>query len=151
MVVTEKGEAVTRTTLKTMTIEIAYTEQRENHGTMILLRYGSYYTYGIAPSSQSSWTFTGFHVTYTLGGTCVPWCFPQCYSVNTIRSIHNIFPRLLTFPLARVYQHTSVLDVEVSLTCSERRARLSPRAMVPSTSKINSGLANPRWWIHFER
>ena len=47
---------------KDLTVEIAYTEQRENHGTMILhgvsysayaLRYGSYCRYEIAPSNQS--------------------------------------------------------------------------------------------------
>ena len=46
-----------------MTRFIVYTEQGENHGTMVLhgvsysactLRYGSYGRYGIAPSSQSS-------------------------------------------------------------------------------------------------
>ena len=39
--------------------------------------------------------------------------FPlQCSAVNVISYIH-IFSRLLTFLQARVYQHTSVLDVEV--------------------------------------
>ena len=64
-------------------------------------------------------------------------------------ALYTLFPRLLIFPLARVYQHTSVLITEVSLTSYGRRASLSPRAMAPSTSKIYSGLANPRWWIHF--
>ena len=54
--------------LLTLSVEIAYTEPRMNHGTMILhrvsysaytLRHGSYYTYGIAPSSQPSMTFSG--------------------------------------------------------------------------------------------
>ena len=49
-----------------VSLDIAYTKQRENHGTMILqrvsffaytYRYGSYCTYGIVPSSQSSLTF----------------------------------------------------------------------------------------------
>ena len=56
------------------------------------------------------------------------------------------------FPLARVHQYTSgVLSAEVPLTCYGRRARLSPRAMVPSPSKKNSGLAKPRWRVHLER
>ena len=58
-----------------------------------------------------------FYLTCTLGGTYGPLCFPQCYAVDTIRSIHNIFPRFLTFPLARVYQHTSVLSIEAILLC----------------------------------
>ena len=44
----------------------------------------------------------------------------------------------LCFPLARVFQHTSVLDVEMSLTCYGRRARLSPRAMAPSTKRTKT-------------
>ena len=42
-----------------LSVEIDYIEQRKNHGTMILhgLRYGSYCTYGLAPSSQSCLTF----------------------------------------------------------------------------------------------
>ena len=140
-----------------VSVGVAYTERRENHGTMILqgvsyssytLRYGSYCTYGIAPSSQSSLVFYGLSCDVYLGWYLRPIMFPQCYVVNTISSIHHIFPRLLTSPLARVYQHTSVLSAEVSLTCYGRRAKLSPRAMAPSTSKMNSGLANPRWWIH---
>ena len=55
---------------------IAYTEERENHGTMILhgvsysaytLWYGSYCTYGIAPSSQSCLTFYGILCDVCLG------------------------------------------------------------------------------------
>ena len=48
------------------------------------------------------------------------------------------------FPLARVYEHTSELELEVSLTYHGRKAGLSLRAMTPSPSKKNSGLVNPR-------
>ena len=73
--------------------------------------------------------FTVFYATCALGDTYAPLCFSQGYAVNTIRSIHHIFPRTLDLPLARVYQHTCVLDVEVTLICHGRRAWLSPRAM----------------------
>ena len=48
-----------------------------------------------------------------------------------------------------MYQHTSVLDVEVSLSCHERKARLFLRGMAPSTSEKNSGLANPQFFFSF--
>ena len=57
--------------------------------------------------------------------------------------LYVIFPRLLTLPLTMAYQHSSVLSTKVSLTCYGRRERRSPRAMAPSPSKKNSGLANP--------
>ena len=41
--------------------------------------------------------------------------------------------------------HNSVLGNEVTLICLGRRARLFLRAMAPSPSRKNSGLANPRW------
>ena len=43
-----------------------------------------------------------------------------------------------------MYQHTSVLDVEVTLKCHGRRTRLSLRAMAPFLSKKNTDLMNPR-------
>ena len=49
-----------------------------------------------------------------------------------------------------MYQHTSILELEVSLSCHGRRARLSPRAISPSPSKKNSGLENPRWGIYID-
>ena len=72
-----------------MSVEIAYTEQRENHGTMILrgvsystytLRYEPYNTYGIAPSSQSSLTF------FLVFVRRVPWVVltPHCVSPNVM-------------------------------------------------------------------
>ena len=44
-----------------------------------------------------------------------------------------------------MHEHTSVLDVEVTLICHEKRARLSLREMAPFFSKKNLNLANPRW------
>ena len=60
--------------------------------------------------------------------------------------LYNLLQDSKTFPLARVTQYTSVtsfLSTEVSLTCYGRRARLSPRAMAPSTKKENSGQPAP--------
>ena len=68
-----------------MTVEIAYTEPRENHGTIILigvsystytLRYGPYCRYGIAPFSQSSPTFPGLLYDVCLGWYLRSLCFP---------------------------------------------------------------------------
>ena len=124
------------------------------------LWYGSYCRYRIAPSSQSSFDlFTVcFHLTFyglisdvCLGRYFCPWCFPQCCAINITRFHTSSSSRLLTFPLARVYQHTSatsILDVEVSLSCHGRKARLSLRAMAPSTREKNLGLTNPRWRIY---
>ena len=82
---------------------------------------------------------------------------PLCFPFNATLLIQYVLDHLSktkTFPLARVYQHTSAtgyLELELSLTYYGRRARLSPRAMAPSTKKKNSGLANPRWWMNIER
>ena len=54
--------------------------------------------------------------------------------------LYHLLKDSKTFPLARGHQYTSVLSTEVFLTCYERRARLSSRAMAPSTKKKNSGL-----------
>ena len=95
---------------------------------------------------QSSLTFYGLLPDVYLGWYLCPTVFPlQCYAVNTISSIHNFFPRPLTIPLARVYQHASVLSTEISLTSYRRRAKPSPRAMAPSPSEKNSYLVNLRW------
>ena len=60
-----------------MSVRIAYTKQKKNRGTMTLrgvgysaytLRYGSYCTYEIAPSSQSSLTLYG-----RLCDVCLGW------------------------------------------------------------------------------
>ena len=71
-------------------------------------------------------------------------------AINIIRFYTSSSPKLLPFLLARVYQHTSDLELEVSLTCHGRKARLSLRAMVPSPSKKNSGLVNPRWRMYID-
>ena len=51
-----------------------------------------------------------------------------------------------------VSSHTSILDVEVTVTlrCHGSRVRLSPRAMVPFPIMMNSDLVNPRWWTWTE-
>ena len=137
-----------------VTVEIAYTEQRENHGTMVLhgvsysaytLRYGSYCKYVIVPSSQCSLTFSGLLYNVCLGWYLRPLCFPFKVMLLKQYALYMIFSRRLsTFPLARVYHHTSALSSEILLTCYGRRARLSPRAMAPFTSNKNSSLVNPR-------
>ena len=76
-------------------------------------RYGSYCRYEIAPSSHFFLPFTIFYSTCALVGTYVSLCFPQCSAINIIRFCTSSPPRLLSSPLARVHQHTSVLELEV--------------------------------------
>ena len=52
--------------------------------------------------------------------------------------------------MVRVFNHTSVLDVEVTLRCHGRRARLSLRAMAPFPIMMNLDLINPRWRLYIE-
>ena len=42
------------------------------------------------------------------------------------------------------------LGAEVTLIYHGTEARLSLRAIAPSPSKKNSGLTNPRWWMHID-
>ena len=78
-----------------VSVDIAYTEQRENHGTMLyhrvsysayILRYGPYCTFGIAPSSQSSLTFYGLSCDAYLGWYLRPIAFPPmlCCEYNKL-------------------------------------------------------------------
>ena len=76
--------------------------------------------------------------TYVSRRLLTPAVFPlQRYAVSTIRSTLS-FQDSYPFPLAKVYQHTSDLELEVSLTCHGRR-------MAPFPSKNNSDLANSSW------
>ena len=45
-------------------------------------------------------------------------------------------------PLARVFKHTSVLDVEVTLRCHGSSVRLSPKAMALLPIKISITIAD---------
>ena len=70
-------------------------------------------------------------VVLTSPGVCRHPVFPLSMPLCYYNTFYVIFPRLLPFPLAKVYQHTSVLDVEVTLSCHERRVRLSQRTNNP--------------------
>ena len=68
-----------------MSVGIAYTERRENRGTMVLhgisysvytIRYGSYCRYEIAPCSQSFLNFHGVLCDVCLGWYLRPIVFP---------------------------------------------------------------------------
>ena len=78
-----------------------------------------------------------------MGGIYVSCVFPNVTLIMQYVLYIISSSRLLTFPLAKEFNHTSILDVEVTIRCYGRRARLSPRAMAPSPSKTNSGLAAP--------
>ena len=81
-----------------------------------------------------------------------PTVFPLSDASLLIQYVLHNLSKTLVLPsgLVRVYQYTSVLSTEVSLTCYAWRAWLSPRAMAPSPSKKNPELANPRWRMYIE-
>ena len=58
----------------------------------------------------------------------------------------NISRRLLILPVARVFDCTSGvrLDVKISPKMPQTESKVAPRATVLLT-KINLGLVNPRW------
>ena len=94
-------------------MEIGYTEQRENHGPMILygvsfsiytLRsVGSYYTYGVTLSVQSSMIYSGL-IWSSMDVPCVSPSMLR-YSYNTI--LYIIFPKTLDLPSGESVSITS--------------------------------------------
>ena len=50
--------------------------------------------------------------------------------------LHIIFPRLTTFPLARVYEHTSVLDVEVYPNMPRNWSKAAPEGNGPTPQDV---------------
>ena len=58
---------------------------------------------------------------------------------------YHFFPKIVDLPSGEVYRNTSVLELEIFLSCHGRKAGLSPRAIAPSPRKNILGLENPRW------
>ena len=114
--------------------------------TLLYSLVGSSYAYRVAPFAQSSKIFSGR--LWTSAGFS-RYCYAISSRANIIRLVTSSVLRLLTFPLARVYQHTSTLGTEVNLTWHGRRTKLSLRAFAPSPAK-SSGLINPRWRIYID-
>ena len=60
----------------------------------------------------------------------VPCVSPSC-DADQRYVFFNFFSRLLTFPLARVYQHTSVLDVVVHPKMPPKKSQVVPEDIGP--------------------
>ena len=108
---------------------------------------GSYYIYVVEPyCGQSSLEL----VPITFVSRCLlthDYVSPNVMLLIQYYGLYHLFQDSETFPLARVHQTTCVLSAAVSLSRYGRRARLSPRAMTPSTKKKNLGLANRNRWM----
>ena len=58
--------------------------------------------------------------------------FPTCYAVNDTRYVlYNIFSRLLTLSVARVFYHNSVLGAEINPNTPRKQSKVDPEGNGP--------------------